>query len=53
MLCRDEIALIDHYRSPQERTAFVCQLRAALAAAGKRKWEKFLHTHKRYRRETY
>ena len=82
---RDEIALIDHYRSPQERTAFVCQLRsalreyypvvlqafddwtlpsawafidafptpAALAAAGKRKWEKFLHTHKRYRRVTY
>ena len=26
---------------------------AALAAAGKRKWEKFLHTHKLYRRATY
>ena len=25
----------------------------ALAKAGKRKWEKFLHLHKLYRRETY
>ncbi len=72
LLCRDEIVLIE------QRTALVCQLRAALheyypvaleafddwtlpsawafveafptptalAAAGKRKWEKFLHTHK-------
>ncbi len=79
LLCRDEIAMIE------QRTAFVCQLRAALreyypvaleafddwtlpsawaftevfptpaalAAAGKRKWEKFLHTRKLYRRETY
>jgi len=79
LLCRDEIVLIE------QRTALVCQLRAALheyypvaleafddwtlpstwafveafptpaalAAAGKRKWEKFLHTHKLYRRETY
>jgi len=74
LLCRDEIALIE------QRTALVCQLRAALheyyptalrafddwtaraswafvkqfptpqtlVAAGKRKWEKFLHTHKLY-----
>ena len=79
LLCRDEISLI------QQRTAFVCQLKAALreyypvaleafddwtapstwafieafatpttlAAAGKRKWEKFLHTHKLYRPQTY
>jgi transposase len=79
LLCRDEMALIE------ERTALVCQLRAALgqyypvaleafedwtlrsawafveafptpevlAKAGKRKWEKFLHTHKLYRPETY
>jgi transposase len=79
LLCRDEIALI------QQRTALVCQLRAALgeyypvaleafddwtapstwafieafptpptlAAAGKRKWEKFLHTQKLYRPQTY
>ena len=79
LLCRDEIALI------QQRTALVCQLKAALreyypvalqafddwtasstwafieafptpgalAAAGKRKWEKFLHTHKLYRSQTY
>jgi transposase len=79
LLCRDEIALI------QQRTALVCQLKAALgeyypvalqafddwtapsawafieafptpatlAAAGKRKWEKFLHTHKLYRPQTY
>jgi len=79
LLCRDEIALIE------QRTALVCQLRAALAEyypvalegfedwtlpaawafieafptpaalaqAGKRRWEKFLHTHKLYRRETY
>jgi len=79
LLCRDEIALIE------QRTALVCQLRAALGEyypvaleafddwtlpsawvfieafptptaltkAGKRRWEKFLHTHKLYRRETY
>ncbi len=79
LLCRDEMVLIE------QRTAFICQLRAALheyypvaleafedwtlrsawafveafptpealAKAGKRKWEKFLHTHKLYRRETY
>jgi transposase len=79
LLCRDEIALI------QQRTALVCQLKAALgeyypaaleafddwslpftwafieafptptalAAAGKRKWENFLHTHKLYRPQTY
>jgi transposase len=79
LLCRDEIALI------QQRTALVCQLKAALGeyypvalqafddwtapstwafieafptpatlvAAGKRKWEKFLHTHKLYRPQTY
>jgi len=79
LLCRDEIALIE------QRTALVCQLRAALGEyyplvleafdywtvpsswsfveafptpealvkAGKRKWEKFLHVHKLYRRETY
>ena len=79
LLCRDEIVLIE------QRTAFVCQLRAALheyypvalevfddwtlpsawafieafptpaalAAAGKRKWEKFLHTHKLSRPATY
>ncbi|MHC4407248.1 MAG: IS110 family RNA-guided transposase [Planctomycetota bacterium] len=79
LLCRDEIALIE------QRTAFVCQLRAALheyypvalqafddwtlrsawafveafptpaalAKAGKRKWEKFLHTHKLYSPATY
>ncbi len=79
LLCRDEIALIE------QRTALVCQLRAALReyypvaleafdhwtvppawafieafptpaaliAAGKRKWEKFLHTHKLYRPQTY
>ena len=79
LLCRDEIALIE------QRTALVCQLRAALreyypvaleafdqwtvpsawafieafatpaalTAAGKRKWEKFLHTHKLYRPQTY
>jgi len=79
LLCRDEIALIE------QRTALVCQLRAALheyypvalqafddwtqrsawafvetfptpqalAKAGRRRWEKFLHTHKLYRRETY
>ncbi len=74
LLCRDEIALIE------QRTALICQLRAALheyypttlqafdnwtspaswafverfptpealIAAGKRKWEKFLHTFKLY-----
>ena len=79
LLCRDEVTLIE------QRTAFICQLRAALheyypvvleafedwtlrsawafveafptpealAKAGKRKWEKFLHTHKLYRPETY
>ena len=79
LLCRDEVTLIE------QRTAFVCQLKAALheyypvvleafedwtlrsawafveafptsealAKAGKRKWEKFLHTHKLYRKETY
>jgi len=79
LLCRDEMALIE------QRTALICQLRAALgeyfpiglrafddwtlpaawafieafptpealARAGKRKWEKFLHTHKLYRPETY
>lgn len=80
LLCRDEISLIE------QRTALVCQLRAALheyypvalqafadwttrgawalverfptpqalAAAGKRRWEKFLHTHKLYHsRELY
>ncbi len=79
LLCRDEVVLIE------QRTALVCQLRAALgeyypvaleafddwplpstwafiesfptpaalAAAGKRKWEKFLHTHKLYRPQTY
>lgn len=79
LLCRDEIALIE------QRTALICQLRAALKTyyptalaafdnwnhrsswafieafptpqalvrAGKRRWEKFLHTHKLYRRETY
>ena len=79
LLCRDEIGLIE------QRTAFVCQLRAALheyypaalqafddwtlrsawafveafptpqalTAAGKRKWEKFLHTHKLYHRGNY
>ncbi len=79
LLCRDEIALIE------QRTAFVCQLRAALkeyypvalkafedwtlpsawafievfptpkdlTKAGKRKWEKFLHTHKLFSRATY
>jgi transposase len=79
LLCRDEIALI------QQRTALVCQLKAALgeyypvaleafddwtlpstwvfieafptpaalATAGKRKWEKFLHTHNLYRPQTY
>jgi transposase len=75
LLCRDEMSLI------QQRTALVCQLRAALheyypvalrafddwmargswafierfptpqdlLAAGRRKWEKFLHTQKLYR----
>ena len=79
LLCRDEIALIE------QRTALVCQLRAALheyypvalqafddwtlrstwafieafptpaglTKAGKRKWEKFLHTHKLYNTATY
>ncbi len=79
LLCRDEVTLIE------QRTALICQLRAALheyypvaieafedwtlrsawafveafptpealAKAGKRKWEKFLHTHKLYRKETY
>ena len=79
LLCRDEVTLIE------QRTALICQLRAALheyypvaleafedwtlrsawafvealptpealAQAGKRKWEKFLHTHKLYRPETY
>jgi transposase len=79
LLCRDEIALIE------QRTAFICQLKAALkeyypvvlqafddwtvpsawafveafptpqllVKAGKRKWEKFLHTHKLYRPQTY
>lgn len=79
LLCRDEMALIE------QRTALVCQLRAALreyypvaldafddwtlrsawafieayptpqalTKAGKRKWEKFLHTHKLYSRATY
>lgn len=79
LLCRDEVTLIE------QRTALICQLRAALheyypavleafedwtlrsawafveafptsealAKAGKRKWEKFLHTHKLYRPETY
>jgi transposase len=79
LLCRDEIALIE------QRTALVCQLRAALreyypvalqafdnwtlrstwafieafptpaglTKAGKRKWEKFLHTHKLFSRATY
>ena len=79
LLSRDEIALIE------QRTALVCQLRAALheyypvalqafdnwtlrsswafieafptpaglSKAGKRKWEKFLHTHKLYSRTTY
>jgi len=79
LLCRDEVVLIE------QRTALVCQLRAALheyypvaleafddwtmpsswafiesfptpaalAAAGKRKWEKFLHTRKLYRPQTY
>jgi transposase len=74
LLCRDEIGLIE------QRTALICQLRAALreyyptplqafedwtspaawafierfptaqrlVAAGKRRWEKFLHTHKLY-----
>jgi transposase len=74
LLCRDEIALIE------QRTALVCQLRAALheyyptalrafddwtvrsswvfveqfptaqalVVAGKRRWEKFLHTHRLY-----
>jgi len=74
LLCRDEITLIE------QRTALICQLRAALkeyypivlnafddwtlpsawafmeafptpkdlAKAGKRKWEKLLHTHKLY-----
>jgi len=77
-LCRDEMSLIE------QRTAFICQLKAALgeyypvvlqafddwtlpaawafveafptsealAQAGKRRWEKFLHTHKLYRPET-
>ena len=79
LLCRDEVTLIE------QRTALICQLRAALheyypvvleafeewtlrsawafveafptpealTQAGKRKWEKFLHTHKLYRPETY
>lgn len=79
LLCRDEIGLI------QQRTALVCQLRAALReyypvalqafddwtlrsawafieafptpqalrAAGRHRWQKFLHTHKLYRRATY
>jgi len=79
LLCRDEVTLIE------QRTALICQLRAALheyypvvldafddwtlrsawafveafptpealAKAGKRKWEKFLHTHKLYRPGTY
>jgi len=79
LLCRDEIALIE------QRTALICQLRAALkeyypivlnafddwtlpsawafieafptpealTKAGKRKWEKFLHTHKLYSPATY
>jgi transposase len=79
LVCRDEIALI------QQRTALICQLRAALKEyyptaleafddwtspsswafveafptpaalikAGKRKWEKFLHTRKLFRPETY
>lgn len=79
ILCRDEIQLI------QQRTALVCQLRAALreyypaaleafndwvapsswsfaekfptpqalAKAGKRRWEKFLHTHRLARPERY
>ncbi len=79
LLCRDEVTLIE------QRTALICQLRAALheyypvaleafdewtlrsawafveafptpealAKAGKRRWEKFLHTHKLYRPETY
>ena len=79
ILCRDEVQLI------QQRTALVCQLKAALheyypaaleafddwlaegawafiaafptpqglVAAGKRRWEKFLHIHRFYRRENY
>lgn len=79
LLCRDEMTLIE------QRTALVCQLRAALkeyyptaleafddwmqpsalrfleqfptpqklAAAGKRKWEKFLHANKLVRAQTY
>ncbi len=79
LLCRDEITLIE------QRTALVCQLKAALGQyypvaleafddwtlrsawafveafptpqaltkAGKRKWEKFLHTHQLYRPQTY
>lgn len=79
ILCRDEIQLI------RQRTALVCQLRAALreyypavleafddwvapsswafvekfptpqalAKAGKRRWEKFLHTHRLARPEPY
>ena len=79
LLCRDEVGLIE------QRTALICQLRAALheyypvvleafddwtvrsawafveafptsealTKAGKRKWEKFLHTHKLYRKQTY
>ncbi len=78
LVCRDEIALIE------QRTALICQLRAALheyyptalqafdnwtspaswafverfptpeglIAAGKRKWEKFLHTFKLYHSNT-
>lgn len=78
LLCRDEIKLIE------QRTAMICQLRAALheyypaalqafddwtsegswrfilqfptpealVKAGKRRWERFLHSHRLYRRET-
>ncbi len=79
LLYRDEVTLME------QRTALICQLRAALheyypaaleafedwtlrsawafveafptpealAKGGQRKWEKFLHTHKLYRKETY
>jgi hypothetical protein len=78
LLCRDEIKLIE------QRTAMICQLRAALheyypaaldafddwtsegpwrfvtqfptpdalVKAGKRRWERFLHSHRLYRPET-
>jgi len=46
LLCQDQMLLI------QQRTLLINQLRQALVAAGRRRWEKFLHTHRLWRPET-